>query len=233
MKRLSIALILFALSAPLWAEPPLRIQVNYEVYKGSIRVATMAETFVRQGDSYTLESVSEAVGLLALIKPEAIRVTSAGSVTAHGLRPVHYASTRKLDSERNTRADFDWSKRQVTIGDRWGVHNQALQAGTQDRLSAMYQLMFLPLQEMHVLKLFMYNNGTQVDDYIFEITPNDTVTVPAGTFQAFHLSTPPVKTAKRTEIWVDGEHHFPYKLVITEPDGGQFIQVLTHIEITP
>jgi hypothetical protein len=232
MKRYLSAFILLTLAAPLWAAPPSKIQANYEVSKGSIRVATMAETFTLQRDRYTLESVSEAVGMLSVFKPETIRVTSSGTVAEHGLRPNTYASERKLDTERNTRARFDWAKLQISLADRNGMRLQPLPAGTQDRLSAMYQLMFLPLQNMHVLKLSM-TNGSKVDDYTFEITQGESVTVPLGTFRAIHLATPPEANSNRTEIWVDEEHHFPYKLVITEPDGGQFIQVLTSIEFTP
>lgn len=217
-------------SVPVSAAPPNRIEAQYEVYKAGIRIVTMTETFTRKGDSYTLESMSNAVGLLALIKAETIRVTSSGSITPHGLRPDNYASVRKLDSDRNTRADFDWNTRRVILAYHGGVHAEALSAGTQDRLSAMYQMMFLPLQDMRVLKLLMYNNGTRVDDYMFEITPNQTVSVPLGTVAALYLSTTPEPDGKRTEIWVDAERHFPYKMIVTDRDGGKFTQVLTRLE---
>ena len=212
--------------------PPGAVEARYEVYKAGIRIVTMTETFTRKGDHYALESVSDAVGLLALIKAETIHVTSSGLVTPQGLRPERYASVRKLDSDRNTRADFDWGTHHVTLTYRGGTHSEPLAAGTQDRLSAMYQMMFLPLQDMHVLKLFMYNNGTRVDDYTFEIARDRTVSVPLGTFPALYLSTLPEPDGKRTEIWVDTTRHFPYKLVVTDRDGGKFTQVLTSLKFT-
>ncbi len=218
--------------APAEAAPPARIEAQYEVYKAGIRIVTMTETYTRKDDHYALESVSNAVGLLAVIKAETIRVTSSGSVTPHGLRPEHYASTRKLDSDRNTRAEFDWNAHHITLAYRGSLHTEALAAGTQDRLSAMYQMMFLPLQGMRVLKLLMYNNGTRVDDYTFEITGNQTVSVPAGTVPALYLATKPEPDGKRTEIWVDAEHHFPYKMIVTDRDGGKFTQILTGLKFT-
>jgi hypothetical protein len=233
MRRVLAAACLFILAAPaLAAAPPSRIEARYELYKAGIRIVTMTETFTRTGDRYALESVSKAVGLFAMIKAETIRVTSSGSVTSRGLRPEHYASMRSLDSDRDTRANFDWEKRQVTLAFRGGVHTEPLSPGTQDRLSAMYQLMFLPLESMHELKLLMYNNGTQIDDYVYHIEHSATVSVPAGTFQALYLATTPEKDGKRTEIWVDADHHFPYKLVVTDRDGGKYTQVLTSITFT-
>lgn len=233
MSRPLLTCLLLCLSAPLLAAPPTRIQANYDVLKGSIKVATMTETFSRKGDHYEIESISQAVWPLTIVKPETIRVNSSGTITAQGLRPVTYTSVRKLDTDRNTRADFDWSNHHITLTDRAGQRTLPLPPGTQDRLSAMYQLTFLPLPDMQVLKFYM-TNGSKVDDYTYVITPDQSVTVPLGTFKAVYAASPPERNASRTEIWMAAEHsNFPYKVVITEPDGGQFTQVLTGIDFTP
>jgi hypothetical protein len=233
MARLLPFFLLLCLSNTLLAATPSRIEAHYDVLKGGIKVAVMTETFVRQHDHYTLESVSQAVWPLTMFKAETIRVNSTGMVTAQGLRPISYASKRKIDEDRNASADLNWEKRQITLNDKSGQRTLPMPAGTQDRLSAMYQLMFLPLRDMSVLKFYM-TNGSKVDDYTFEITQGQSVTVPIGTFQALYLATPPEKNASRTEIWAAVDHeNFPYKLVITEPDGGKFTQVLTGIVFTP
>ncbi len=233
MYRILLACMLSCLSNPLLAAPPSRIEAHYDVLKGGVKVATMTETFVRQQDRYALESVSHAVWPLTILKPETIWVNSSGGVTAQGLRPATYISKRKVDEDRNARADLNWEKHQITLSDKAGQRTLPLPAGTQDRLSAMYQLMFLPLREMHVLRFYM-TNGSKVDDYSYNIAHDQSVTVPLGTFKAAYLVTPPEKNASRTEIWVAVDHYnFPYKLVITEPDGGKFTQVLTGIVFTP
>ncbi len=233
MRRLLMACMLMCLSNLLQAAAPSRIEAHYEVLKGGIRVAVMTETFIRLEDHYALESVSQAVWPLTMFKNETIRVNSTGVITPQGLRPSTYIAKRKLDEDRNTRADLNWEKRHITLNDKTGQRTLPLPAGTQDRLSAMYQLMFLPLRDMKALKFYM-TNGSKVDDYTFNITHSQNVTVPLGTFKAEYLVTPPEKNASRTEIWVAVDHHnFPYKLVITEPDGSQFTQVLTGIDFTP
>ncbi len=232
MQRFIIICLLCA-SALAEAAPPTQVQAHYDVLKGDIRVATITETFARTRDRYRIESVSKAVGLFALFKPETIRVTSEGLVSPHGLRPVTFISTRQLDKDRNTRADFDWSSHHITLLDRAGMRVLPLRDGTQDRLSAMYQFMFLPIAGMKELRFDM-TNGSKVDDYRYAIAMGQSVTVPLGTFDAAYVASPREPGASRTEIWLALSHaNFPYKMVITEPDGGKFTQVLTQFSIAP
>jgi hypothetical protein len=203
------------------------VTAHYDVLKGSIKVATMTETFTRTHDNYHIESVTQAVGLLAVFKPEVIHVTSEGTLTAKGLRPVTYIQERKLDTVRNTRADFDWKSKLITLTDHAGKRTVPLPAGTQDRLSAMYQFMFTSLQKASELS-FNMTNGSKMDDYSYHITPDQSMTVPLGTFKALYVANP-LQNGNQTEIWLATEHNnFPYKMAITDK-GDQFTQVLTQI----
>jgi len=215
------------------ADGPSRLEVSYDVLKAGIKGADMTEIYIRKQDGYHIESVSKAVGLLALFKPETIRVVSEGTVTAKGLRPIIFTNKRELDTERNVSADFDWTANRITLNDRYGKHTLPLPAGTQDRLSAMYQFLFLPLKNATTLDFYM-TNGSKVDIYNYLITPDQSVTVPLGTFKALYVASPQKAGESRTEIWLATEHaNFPYKMVITDPDGDQFTQVLTRFDFTP
>ncbi len=234
--HLAVWLLLCSIAQPLFAaESPSYIQANYDVLKGSIKVATITETFTRTCDGYHIASISRAVGLLALIKAETIHITSAGILTAQGLHPVTFIHERKLDTKRNARADFDWGANRITLTDRAGQRTLPLSAGTQDRLSAMYQFMFAELKNASTLSFNMTNaNGSKVDDHSYRVTTKQSVTVPLGTFQATHLITSPLAGKSQTEIWLAAEHaNFPYKMVITEADGGNLTQVLTKIYFEP
>ena len=230
----SLLLVCTAQQALFAATPSLPVQItnidaHYDVLKGNIKVATMTETYTRTPGGYHIESVTKAFGLLAMFKPEVIHVTSEGTLTAKGLRPVTYIQERKLDTGRNTRADFDWKTKHITLTDRAGKRTLPLPAGTQDRLSAMYQFMFAPLQNAAELN-FNMTNGSKVDDYSYRITPDQSMTIPLGTFKALYVANPQQNGASRTEIWLATEHgNFPYKMTITESDGDQFTQVLTQI----
>jgi len=215
------------------AEPPTRLQVGYDVLKGNIKAASITETYTRTQDRYHIESVSKAVGLLAMLKPETIRITSQGALTTKGLRPLTFTNERKLDTERNTRADFDWASNRIILTDRAGKRTLPLSAGTQDRLSAMYQFMFAPLQNAATLS-FEMTNGSKVDNYNYLITPDQSVTVPLGTFKALYVTNTPKTGESQTEIWLAAEHaNFPCKIVITDPDGDKLTQVLTQFNFEP
>lgn len=210
-----------------------RIRAVYDVMKGSIRIATISEIYTRTRDRYRIESASKAVGLLALFKPETIRTSSEGTLTAQGLRPVTFIQTREVDSERNVRADLDWDARRITLTDRNGKRTLPLRGATQDRLSAMYQFMFMPLHNATALSFDM-TNGSKVDDYGYRITPSQSVTVPLGTFKALYLVSTPEEGLRKTEIWLAAEHaHFPYKMIVTESNGDKLTQVLTRFELEP
>ena len=205
------------------------IDAHYDVLKGNIKIATVTETYTRTQDSYRIESVTKAIGLLAMFKPEVIHVTSEGTLTAKGLRPLTYIQKRKLDTERNTRADLDWKTKHITLTDRAGKRTLPLPDGTQDRLSAMYQFMFAPLQNSTELN-FKMTNGSKVDDYSYRIMPDQNMTIPLGTFKTFYVANPPQEGENRTEIWLATQHgNFPYKMTVTEPDGGKITQMLNKI----
>ncbi|MEO6423607.1 MAG: DUF3108 domain-containing protein [Candidatus Nitrotoga sp.] len=232
-----IGLLLLVSNAPqvLAATPSSPVQVKhidarYDVLKGNIKVATITETYTRMQGVYHIESITKAIGLLAMFKAEVIRLTSEGTLTAKGLRPLTYIQERKLDIERNTRADFDWNTKRITLTDRAGERTLPLPEGTQDRLSAMYQFMFTPLQNAIDLN-FNMTNGSKVDVYSYDITPDQSMTTSLGTFKALYVANPPQEGENRTEIWLATEHgNFPYKMTITEPNGDKLTQVLTQIK---
>ncbi len=209
------------------------VQAQYDVLFQGLKIATMTENFTRKQNTYHIENHSIATGLAAVIKPEAIHTISTGIVTANGLRPTAYSQTRKLDPQRNTHADFNWDAQTVTLKDKSGTLTLPLPAGTQDRLSSMYQFLHLSLKEA-TTRTFSMTNGNKIADYLYNITPNQSVTTPLGTFTAIYLSSLPQNNSRRSEIWIVPEHeNFPYKIVLTDSDGKKFTQVLTKLKITP
>ena len=237
--RIVLALLACGIALPAMAgvtTPPTipsRITAEYDVYKDSIKGATIVETFTYSNGSYRIESVSKAAGIISLLKPETITVVSRGKLTAQGLQPQSYTLARKLDTDRNVRAALDWDKQRVTLHDSNGERTQPLPADTQDRLSAMYQFMFLPLQKASTLDFHM-TNGNKVDIYNYLLTSGPSVTVPLGTFKTTYAASVSKSGETRTEIWLATERlNFPCKMVITNPDGGKLTQVLTRFDVKP
>lgn len=227
------ASLLTVISHALFAAPASHIEASFDVTGYGIKLISVNETYTRTQDHYRIESISKAVGLLARFKPETIRAVSEGLVTAQGLRPLNYSNKRELDTHRNTSAVFNWDNSSILHNDSDGKRTAVLPAGTQDRLSAMYQFQFMSLQDQGEVK-FTITNGRDLDHYGYRITPEKTVSVPLGTFKTRYLAIPPQEDGSTFEIWLATElGNFPCKIVITDADGNKATQVLTRFTAVP
>ena len=229
------ALFLFSVLCSLssaWASPPDSVQATYDVHKNGLQ-AEIKETYARDRDRYTLSSVWTPVGLLALLKPERIFVDSSGLIGAQGLQPLLLDHRRERDERKNSRAEFDWDNKRLTLIHQAQRTVVALSDGTQDRLSAMYQFMFLPLRGGGMLE-FPMTNGSKLDHYRYAVAHDQTVRVPAGEFEAIYLDRQAGPGESRTEIWLAVQHHnLPCKVIITEANGDRFTQVLSKLTFGP
>jgi hypothetical protein len=212
---------------------PSSIKASYEIHKSGIKIGEIEEVFtIGKDHHYTIVSTTRATGLLALFKSGKIIISSSGLVGKHGLKPLKFKDLREGDENRNRAADFDWNTKQLTLIEHKLSSVVPLPEDTQDRLSAMYQFMFLSLDKVDMLSFHMTNGG-KLDIYDYRITHDQSVTVPLGTFSAAYVASVPEANSNRTEIWLAGDFDFPYKMVITDPDGGSLSQVLTKFTFTP
>ena len=224
---------MFSLASPAYAVLPSSVRASYDVLKAGIKIGKIEETFTRNNDRYTLTSTTSPAGMVAIFRPGKIVIDSSGMIGAHGLQPLKFSDRREGEEHRNRSAEFDWKARRLTLIQQAQRTVVPLPDGTQDRLSAMYQFMFLSLKKTNALN-FSMTNGGKLDVYKYRITPDQSVTVPLGKFKALYLASVPEAGASRTEIWLAVEHaNFPYKLVVTEADGGKISQVLTKFDFVP
>ena len=220
-------------SAPAYAAPPTSVQLTYDVYKGSLKIGQIEESYTREKDRYSLISTTRAVGLLEIFKPGRIIISSSGLIGAKGLQPLRFSDRREGEESRNRSADFDWGAHQLTL-----IHQEErtvlpLPDGTQDRLSAMYQFMFLSLRPGNPLD-FPMTNGGKLDHYHYAVTRKQKLSTPAGDFDTLHLENQPGKGESKTEIWLATEqHNLPFKMTVTDADGGQLTQLLSKLSVSP
>jgi hypothetical protein len=232
--RILLALFIACLSFTLHAETlPQRIEASYDILKQGIKLAEVNEVFERKDGRYHIVSVTKPVGLLALFQPETIVVTSEGEITEQGLLPQHFTHRRTRNAEKNSSADFDWEHSELTLNNHDGIKLLTLQALTQDRLSMMYQFIVQPPHGRLEFRFDM-TNGHKVDEYRYQLNPSQKVKVPFGNLRSYYLYTPPQKTKWKSEIWLAIDHGFvPCKVVVTEDDGGQLVQVLRKLNMVP
>jgi len=235
MKRaLGQAAILLALTGACGAAEsgaPQAISVSYEVFRNRARVAVMNETFETNGGSYRIVSESRAVGLLALFERRPLRVTSSGRLTAAGLLPQRFEGKRGDRDPRQVRAEFDWPGERLTIVRDGKTDILPLPPGTQDRLSLLYQFMFIAPDRSQGLE-FSMTNGRKLDQYRYTVHAGVEIETRLGRMATVHLVKQRRPDESGAEIWLAPQHRYlPIKLLILEEDGARYEQVITRLEI--
>lgn len=228
-----LALLLCCVAPALFAAPPARIEASYDMLNRGIKIAEITEKFTRNGDHYRIESFTKPVGLLALFKPGTLHVVSEGSITAQGLRPLSFVYQHSQDVLKNTEANFDWHQSTLKLSDRDGRRSVPLPAGTQDRLSILYQFLYESFPSERKDLTVHITNGSQIDKRQYLVRAGQMLTVPLGTLKTLYLSTAPEETAWQTEIWLSvANGNFPCKILLTEDNSEKLSQVLTALSIT-
>lgn len=228
-----IAALMLCCATPAFAAPPASVQVSYDIFKSGIPVGRIDESYSRNRDRYTLTSTTTPVGLLAMFKPEKIFIKSNGLIDKQGLQPLLFSHQREHDHSKDNRAEFDWPNKRLLLVHQQQHDTVALPDGTQDRLSAMYQFMFLNLQADTALD-FAMTNGNKLDQYHYAVSGPQHLDTPAGEFNALYLDNQAKPGESRNEIWLCMDHHnLPCKMIITDANGDQLTQVLRKLTVKP
>ena len=203
---------------------------SYDVFRNGWRVAVVSETFEARDGAYRIVSESRAVGLLAVLEKHTLRFVSSGALTPLGLRPQRFEGKRGDADSRQVRADFDWEAGQLTIVHDGRTETFALPPGTQDRISSMYQFMFLPREKLQQLE-FSMTNGRKLDHYLYTVRPGGDLETRLGPLATLHLVKQHRADESGAEIWLAPQYRFlPVRLLIQEEDGTRYEQVITRLE---
>jgi hypothetical protein len=227
--------LLVALLAPALAcaaAPPQSVATSYDVYRNGLRIAVMNETFEARGADYRLVSESRAVGLLALFKPDTVRFVSTGRITADGLQPLRFEGKRREDDPRQVRGAFDWQAGRLSIEHDGRSEDFPVSRGAQDRLSILYQFMFLSPRPGQRLD-FSMTNGRKLGQYQYLVQPNAEIDTPLGRLDTLHIVKQHKPDETGTELWISPRHRNLAVKVLIEEDGVRYEQIATRIEIGP
>jgi hypothetical protein len=210
---------------------PKSVKATYNGYLSGMQVGVISEHFQADGGNYRVVSETKTIGLARFVKRQPLNYLSTGRLTPEGLRPVHFEGRRNAGEEPQYAARFDWTQSELTLRHDGKVQSISLPPGTQDRLSVMYQLMFLPLERMRLIDLPM-TNGRKLDRYRYRVTPDVEIETPIGRLKTLHLVKQHEPGESGAEVWVSPQHHyFPVKVVIVEKNGMRFEQVIQTLEL--
>ena len=209
---------------------PKRIQANYEVTKNGQPFATVKEQFVVNGSTYKIESVTKGVGVYALFGER--KLTSAGEVTANGLKPSHFELQQGDNPKRALVADFDWPKNTLHMLVKGKVKDAALSEGTQDLASYAYQFMFLPKPLKDAITVNL-TTGKKLNQYPYKINAEQVPIESAGAqYKTLHLIPLEQNTTETKELWLSAEHHYvPVRILLIDDNGQKLEQTLTELHV--
>ena len=238
--RVSTILLSAALILPLaslqtlsHAATPSAISASYDVLLNGLPIAIINERFENQDNTYRIVSESNTVGLLALLRKESATLVSRGRVLGDGLQPEYFEGNNSANDARRASAEFDWPGKRLTLKYDGKTETAALPPGTQDRVSLMYQFMFVAFGGLRQLDVAM-TNGRKIDQYRYSITPDIDVDTPLGRMRTLHLVKQRQPNESAAEVWLAPQHHFfPVKVLIVEKDGSHYEQILTKLDLMP
>ena len=209
---------------------PKAVKVSYSGFMNGLAVGVITEHFEANDGAYRIVSDTKPIGLAMLVQRQPLKFESAGQLTREGLKPSHFAARRTGAEQPQVAAEFDWV--QGTLFLRHDGKSEALPvlSGTQDRLSIMYQFMFMPFEKARYID-FAMTNGRKLDRYRYRVTPDVEIDTPLGRLKTLHLVKQRDADDTAAELWLSPQHHhLPVKMLFIERNGMRLEQMIQSLE---
>jgi hypothetical protein len=222
------SLVLLLLAGPLpAAQPPQKVQIDYAVTSGSMKLGEGHDFLEHDGKKYSVVSETRTVGLAALFYKLNIHRESRGLLTAGGLRPLQFEENNSRKPRRA--AEFDWDAGQVKLTDGDKIETVPLSANTFDPTSLPYAFAFAQSNQ-ESMKVFVAD-GRRLADYEYRIIGKETLKTPLGDLETLHFQKVREADDKRgLEFWLSVERHFlPVRIRYVEKNGTVVDSTVTSI----
>jgi hypothetical protein len=232
--RLAAALLALALPCAAAVPPaPQSISASYDMYRNGGHIAVMSEQFEAKDGGYRIVSETQAIGLFRLFERVPLRFVSTGKLSTEGLQPAQFEGKRGDSDPRQVRGEFDWQTARLTLARDGKTDTLPLPPGTQDRLSVMYQFMFLAPDKRQRVE-FSMTNGRKLDQYRYTVRPGVEIDTALGRIATLHLVKQHLPDETAVELWLAPQHRYlPVRMLVVEEDGTRYEQHITRLEVTP
>ena len=209
---------------------PSMVNASYRIYKAGIFIGSVEEQFTRDGDNYRIVSQTETAGPLRIFLRDQLTITSEGAVGSTGFKPARYQFVRRDDQKKNISAEFDWNKQQILSRHAAETETFELPAGTQDRISAMYQFMFSKPSANEVT--VWMSQGKKAELYRYRKQGEAIITVNGENIPTVYYAREAKAGESKAHLWLAKEKYFlPIKIVFEEGNGSTLEQMLVSMQI--
>ena len=192
-------------------------------------VGRAIQTWKREGEHYTLTSVTETVGLAALFRNVRVTQVSSGRVTGRGLVPEEFRVVQEDGAVGSAR--FDWKRKRIALDIAGEKREVALHTGAQDLLSFIYQLVIMRPEgnsELHVA------TGKGYNTYTLEYKGEETLTIAGVQVASRHYITVGPPGEQTTEVWLASDLAFlPVRVRFMDKKGQTFDMIATNLDFGP
>jgi hypothetical protein len=212
---------------PMVATPPpwpragrLHYVVTYG--EGAFIIGETVHDWQVEDGRYSIRSVATPRGLAAL-RGKTRSQSSAGEITADGLRPLEFRDQR--EGREAEAAAFDWAQTRVIFSG--GRGEARLSEGTQDMISVFYQLAWqAPRQNVRMAVA----TAGRLGSWEFEWLGEETIEAAGASFSTLHLRTR--ADGDITEVWLAPAHGgLPVKIRHVDRKGDTYEQTADTLEI--
>jgi hypothetical protein len=214
------------------ASLPKYIQANYVVSKDGTPFAKVTEQYVVTGNNYKVESTTKGIGIYALLGVR--KLTSSGTVSAQGLKPIHFELHQGHNANKTLLADFNWQSNTLTMIVKGESQVVPITNGTQDLASFPYQFMFAskPFKNDITVKL---TTGKKLNQYQYKIKPGfEALNIGGSQYKTIHLVPANLDkdTVETKELWLATEQSYVLaRFLMVDEDGAKLEQVLTELHV--
>lgn len=201
---------------------PPRGEIVFSVTRGDppAIIGRSVQSWELGDGNYRITSVTETVGLAALIKPIMLTSESRGRIIASGLEPASFLSQQQ-GKARSEHVEFDWAAGVVRFANG---NTSPLPAGSQDLLSFNFQLGWLSKTGDMAIA-----TGKKLGRYRIELIGEELLETKVGFLTTLHFRAPGETT---TEVWLAPAHYLlPVKIRHIDKKGESYDQLADEIRI--
>jgi hypothetical protein len=224
---LSCLLLAACLGAAAHAAPLPDFSASYELRFGSLRIGTSTISLENgAGGSYVYESRSTPIKLVSWLFRETLHETSNGTLAGTDIRPDTYHYLRSGSKERKEQLEFDWQAMTVTNSLENGDGEMDIPAGTLDKLASQLAMM-LALRDGKTDISFKIADDDKLKEYRFQVVGEETLALPAGTFDTVKITKLRDNKKRETFIWcAPALNYLPVRIWQREKDDAEYLSEL-------
>ena len=209
---------------------PTQIIAHYKIHKSGILIGTVEERFTRNGDSYKIVSETHTAGVLKWLLNDQVTLSSEGRIGSNGLEPTRYELRRHNDPTRNISALFEYGRNQIVSSHHNKTESFVLPPGTQDRISAMYQFVFVaPLTP--VVSIWM-SQGKEAEQYHYRKQGEPVIKIGDIAYSTVHYARETKPGGSQAQLWLAKDRHYlPVRIVFEDSRGISLEQTLVDLRM--